>query len=157
MEADRQGTGDRPKAGDRDHDGDGQNDLGKGADGVEHLAHDVRNEAARDVPRAEEAERQREDGADDRADPGELERFDHALDGVRQVAPVRSLLEEHLVEDEREAGGKLQDLGRIHADRDRRPDEQERGQQEREVALRVRRALGADRQGRRGHTSLRRR
>ncbi len=80
VDADRQRAGDGAEPGDGDEDRDGEDDLREGADGVEELADDVRDEAARDVPRAEEAQRQREHGADDGADPRDLERLDHGLE-----------------------------------------------------------------------------
>ncbi len=137
VKADRQRTRDRAEARDGDEDRDRQDDLGKRPDGVEDLPHDVGDDPARDVPGCEEAKWKRDDRADDRPDPGELEGLDHAIDRRGQVAPVRPVLQEHLVEDQRDAAGQVQDLERVHVDGDDGPADKHRCSHERKVALRV--------------------
>jgi hypothetical protein len=122
----RQGAGHRTEPGDRDEDRDGQHDLREGPDRVEHLPHDVRDEPARDVARAEEAERQRQRGADDCPDPRDLERLDHVGKGFAEVRPLDTLGEEHLPEDAGDARGQVGDPLDVDPDGHRRPEDDER-------------------------------
>ncbi len=87
--------------------------LREGADAVEDLAHDVRDEAARYVLGAQEAERDRQGGPDDGAHPGHLERLDHGVHGVVEECPIRPAVEEHLGEHGGDAPRQGQDVRSI--------------------------------------------
>ncbi len=120
-------------------------DLGEGADGVEEQTDRVGDRSAGHVLRAQESERQGQGSADDGAHPGHLERFDHGLEGIGQVRPVRPALQEHLREDAGHASGQRQQVGQVDVDGDGRPEDERGPACQPEVAAEVRGRDGAGR------------
>ena len=161
VDADGERAGERPEAGDGHEDDDREHDLGEGPDGVEQQADDVRDGPARHVLRPEEAERQREGRADERADPGDLERLDHRLQRVaagsaRSGPPSRNISRDRRASSRPAArASRSSSKSSAHGGpRRRRP---RHGEAAARRAWTVRRAAGrAGERGRRRHTSLRR-
>jgi hypothetical protein len=156
VQAECDGSGHRAEP-ERWNEEDGQDDLGERADGVEQLTDHDRRGPSGHVLRAEKAERQRQECADDRADPGHLHRLDHSLPGVREVGPVGE--DEHLPGDLQQRSGQAQQPIERQGSAKQRPEEQDQHGKQRDVAPQVRRALGPLRRERagNGHQASRRR
>jgi hypothetical protein len=120
-DADRQHAGHRTEPEDRDEQ-EREDDLGDGAEDVEHLARDPGDGAADQVLGREERQRHGEDRGDEGADPRHRDRVPHQPDHLAQSVP-REISEHHL-EQPVHVGRCLEESRPLELDRDQRPAEE---------------------------------